>query len=147
MHRGSLNYLYTPGELQSTEFTPQQYKYAQVVSQLTKLSLFISMRHVKIKTEAPNGMERLLDHCKKHRLDYDTMSQEQRSELENQFLYEIQSGTRLNNATSILQQILHEAHQRPEIQAMFKDYMDDVCLIASKETTNYFDKINKVKRT
>lgn len=131
------------GSIESPNLTENQYKYAEIISQIVKLAVFVSLRHSKFRVEAPNGFEKMMEQIKKDKKSYDTLTTEEKASYENRFLYETHSSQRLGNPSAVLQQLLHEAHEDKEIQEIMKKCLDDMKLNASKSTTKYVDSKNK----
>ena len=133
------------GTIDSPNLTENQYKYAEVISQLTKIALFVSLRHSKFRVEAPDGYNKMIKAIQADGKSYDTLTPIEKEQYEAMFRYETHIGQRLGNVSSILQQILHEAHRDDEIRDIFNDCLKDIKISASKASTEYIEKKNKVE--
>lgn len=132
------------GSVESPNLTENQFKYAEILSQLAKIAVFISLRPSKFRVEAPDGMNKMITKINADGKSYDMLTFEERKSYEDQFLYETHSGTRLGGAGAILQQLLMEAGNDHEIQEIRKQCLEDIKLNASKATTKYVDSKNSV---
>jgi hypothetical protein len=132
------------GTISSPNLTKNQFKYAEILSEITNIAVFISLRSAKFRVETPDGMKKMLNAIRKDEKNYDTLSAEEKEMYEDTHLYETHSSQRLGNQSSLLQQMLHEAHQDKEIQQIFNDCIADIKYNASREATRYIDGKNDV---
>lgn len=132
------------GTLGSPNLTKNQFKYAEILSEVTNIAVFISLRSSKFRVEAPDGMKRMLEAIKADAKNYDTLTPDEKEQYENKHLYENHSAQRLGNQSALLQQMLHEVHQDKEVQTILKECINDVKCNASKEATKYIDKKDDV---
>lgn len=127
------------GTLESPNFTENEFKYAEVLSEITNIAVFISLRSSKFRVETPDGMNKMMMAIKNDGKNYDTLTPDEKTKYENEHLYENHASQRLGNQSALLQQMLHEAHQDKEIRQIMDDCLTDIKYNASKATTRYID--------
>lgn len=127
------------GDLQSTNLTQSQLEYAEVLSQIVKLSVFVSLRTAKFRVEAPNGYEKLLETVKKSGKSVDDLDEKELEELIDENLYENISSQKLGNSGIILQHLIYEAHQDEQVRQMFKEFLINTKDIAKIKSVEYLE--------
>jgi thermostable 8-oxoguanine DNA glycosylase len=128
------------GSTESPNLTVSQKKYSEILTILDKIANQVGLRRGIFWVEAPNGLERMMDAIKVDRKNIDTMNKGELEDYEKKYRYERITGQRLGNSALILQYILHMAHEDPEIQKIAKEFIAEAKMIASKTSSEYFDK-------
>lgn len=129
----------TDGKIESSNFTKTQKNYAEILSQLARLAKYVEMRNVSFWVEKPNGYNEMMNALSKDGKAYDTLTQTEREQYEKKYRYEKVTSQRLGGSQVLLQHMLCEAHNDPEIQKLWKELLGEVKVIASKEATDYQD--------
>jgi len=130
------------GTLESPNLTTAQKNYMEIITQFARLANNVALRHGKFKVEAPDGYEKMIQKVKEDGKDYDQLTNEEKEFYENKYRFEKVASQRIGGGSIILQHLIYEAHRDPEIQRLFKSYIEDVKYIAAQESSKYFDKKN-----
>lgn len=127
------------GKIESSNLTKAQKNYAEVLSHLARIAKYVEMRNVVLWVEKPNGYQEMLDQIGKDEKVYDNLTPAEKEQYERKYRYEKIKGQRLGGAQIILQHMIIEAHQDPEIKKLWGNMLNEVKLLASRESTDFFD--------
>jgi len=128
------------GSTESPNLTISQKKYTEILTILDKIANQVGLRRGVFWVEAPNGLERMMQAIKEDNMNIDMLKADQIQHYEKKYRYERISGQRLGNSALILQYILHMAHEDADIQKIAKEFINEAKMIASKTSSDYFEK-------
>lgn len=135
------------GKIESTNFTKSQKMYTEILSHLARLAKYIEMRNVSFWVEKPDGYRKMLDEIGKDGKVYDQLTSKEIETYEKKFRYEKITAQRLGGSQVFLQHMILEAHQDESIKKLWKDMLEEIKEIASKETADYMEgKDEKITR-
>lgn len=127
------------GKIESTNLSKSQKMYAEVLSQFARIAKYVEMRNVSFWVEKPDGYRKMLDAIEKDGKVYDQMTQAEQEKYERQYRYEKITAQRLGGSQVILQHMIMEAHQDETIKKIWKDMLEEIKMISSKEASDYMD--------
>lgn len=127
------------GKIESPNLTKTQKNYAEILSQFAKLANYVAMRNACFWVERPDGYNSMIAAVQKDGKNWDTMRKEEQEKYEKKYRYEKISSQRLGGAQIILQHMIYEAHQDEEVKKLWKALLDEVKILASKESSDYLE--------
>src|SRR5574337_610940 len=127
------------GKIESTNFTKAQRNYAEILSQIGRLAKYVEMRTVQFWVEKPDGYNEMMKALSKDGKAYDTLTPTERETYEKNYRYEKIKSQRLGGSQVLLQHMLYEVHQDPDVKKLWQELVGEIKVIASKEATDYQD--------
>lgn len=131
------------GTIGSPNLTLKQKKLVEILTQILRVASFVSNRTANLSVEKPDGHKKMMEQLAKDGKVYDKLTPEELDHY-NKLRYEILTSERLGSHQAIVAHLLNIAYQDPDLKKIVDDFMNEIDTIASKETTSYFERAQKV---